>query len=340
MGDQEPWYRKVGKAVRPLILDAGAISCILYWAGIKPGDFHMISTVPHAIGLVTGLGLSGASIYLSVRTRFSRKQDLENLTNGYKDQIRRLEASHASDLYREKQIRDQVESEKRDLEARLQLKAPSKLSIVSADYGTGDGREDVTECLKQMVSGDSLVLKVENHSFVVGGRNYVPEDPKRGAVKYLRITYSYGSGNSVTIERPEGSLTVLPEDTYLKDVASLFNPLQSEALRLARDLEVFLSGMGEWPHKGERFKGGGAEEYQLFCDTLYADRVPWIQRLKHGYALELEGRVGDMIHRLGAARVDVHDLEECTKYGVGDEGINIKRTAAILRQLAVGVEQL
>jgi hypothetical protein len=58
---------------------------------------------------------------------------------------------------------------------------PSKLVIDSASYAAIEGGGidfDVIDCLRQMITGNSLVLDIENHNFVVNGRNFVPKDPQ------------------------------------------------------------------------------------------------------------------------------------------------------------------
>ena len=71
---------------------------------------------------------------------------------------------------------------------------PSKLKIHWATYRAMNGQAetyDVTECLQKMVCGDGLVLQIENHNFVVDGRNYVPKDPLPGKKKQLEVGYSF-----------------------------------------------------------------------------------------------------------------------------------------------------
>jgi hypothetical protein len=99
---------------------------------------------------------------------------------------------------------------------------PSKLTIYSANYRAIEGGGDeyqVGECLARLVAGDGLVFQIENHNFVADGKNYVPNDPKGFKDKRLEVEYSFGSGQKITIERPEHALLVLPEDTFLKEQA-------------------------------------------------------------------------------------------------------------------------
>lgn len=118
--------------------------------------------------------------------------------------------------------------------------------IESANYRSIDGEGnnyDVDDCLRKMVTGDSLVLDIENHNFVAGGHNFVPEDPKRGTPKRLQVTYSYKNGKRITAERPEGTRFVLPEDSHVQG----FSMLQLEAIRLSSDLLEFLKQSGPPP---------------------------------------------------------------------------------------------
>ena len=66
-----------------------------------------------------------------------------------------------------------------NLRARLRAE-PSKLIIHSANYRaieSGGQTCDVSEFLRRIISGDSLVFDIENHNFVVGSQNFVPTDP-------------------------------------------------------------------------------------------------------------------------------------------------------------------
>lgn len=107
------------------------------------------------------------------------------------------------------------------MRVRLSASTPAtearKLSIHSAFYGAPDagGRDyDVTEVLQSRAMGESLVLDVENQNFVIGDRNFVPADPKVGTKKRLKVDYSHGSWEVQSIERPEGSRLVLPQDSW------------------------------------------------------------------------------------------------------------------------------
>jgi hypothetical protein len=119
-------------------------------------------------------------------------------------------------------LRENAELE-RQIEDQKQSAAsvpPSKLTIQSATYGAllpGAKQCDVTNCLRQMISGDSLVLQIQNANFSVGGLNYVPKDPLEGEKKWLKIEYSFDGGDVVSISRREDYRLALPEDTFVKE---------------------------------------------------------------------------------------------------------------------------
>jgi hypothetical protein len=98
-------------------------------------------------------------------------------------------------------------------------RTPSKLVIHSANYRAwhaGGDTYDVTEFLQRIISGNSLVLDIENHNFVIGDQNFVPKDHLFGNMKRLRTIYSYDGEPARTIERPEHSRLVLPEDSEIE----------------------------------------------------------------------------------------------------------------------------
>lgn len=96
---------------------------------------------------------------------------------------------------------------------------PSKLTIHSALYRAlvpGGKEYDVTDCLRNMIAGDSLVLQIQNGNFWIGNINCVPKDPFEGQKKWLQVEYSFDGGPTCKIERREDYRLVLPEDTALK----------------------------------------------------------------------------------------------------------------------------
>jgi hypothetical protein len=96
---------------------------------------------------------------------------------------------------------------------------PSKLIIHSANYRaieSGGQTCDVSEFLRRIISGDSLVFDIENHNFVVGSENFVPTDPFPMKPKRLQVTYSYSGEDARTIVRYEHGRLVLPEDSGIR----------------------------------------------------------------------------------------------------------------------------
>lgn len=69
----------------------------------------------------------------------------------------------------------------------------------------------MTDCLRQLVLDDRLVLDIENHNFQAGGRNFVPKDPKPYTKKKLSVLYSFDGGPLLRVEQEEGFRLELPE---------------------------------------------------------------------------------------------------------------------------------
>jgi len=111
-----------------------------------------------------------------------------------------------------------------------------KLVIHSANYRAirGGGSEyDVTEFLRRISNGDSLVFEIENHNFVIRDQNFVPVDPLVGTPKRLSITYSYKGGPPSTIERYEHARFVLPEDSEIQRLRDVINQLKQQQVQAA-----------------------------------------------------------------------------------------------------------
>ena len=188
----------------------------------------------------------------------------------------------------------------------------SKLQIVSAVYmvPTGEGEQyDVADCLRHMVCGNSLVIDVENHSFVVGDRNYVPEDPKKDFKKWLRVEYRYGTRlETTTIERIEGTRMVLPEDTFVKALLfeaesqlSGFSPLQMKAFRLARDLANFhRDAMSSHPGDIDPSKES-LEVVHMHSDK----RIEWRKRVQSGYERRFTKEIDGLILEFGEVGIQL-----------------------------------
>lgn len=92
--------------------------------------------------------------------------------------------------------------------------APSRLHIQLAEYVSVDDPArmvTVTECLRQMVVADQLVLEIQNHNFVIGDKNYVPKDPHPYHKKKLRVLYSFNNGPLHEVVLLEESVLNLPQ---------------------------------------------------------------------------------------------------------------------------------
>ena len=191
----------------------------------------------------------------------------------------------------------------------------SKLVIHSAKYYApkSDERYDVTDFLSQIIVGDSVAFQIENHNFVVNDHNYVPKDPAPSKTKWLKVEYSFNHGPTCSLQRPEHSLLVLPEDPYLKTQATeanpqssdqgLFTTVQIEAFRLASDIRKFEKEIGPRPtipmseYHGPHGVAGGLTFQQ---NTESA----WVERLASGYVLRFASKVKELRFRFGAAGVD------------------------------------
>jgi hypothetical protein len=117
----------------------------------------------------------------------------------------------------------------------------SKLVIHYANYRawqTGGDTYDVTEFLRKIISGDSLVFNIENHNFVIAGQNFVPKDPLSGKAKRLRVSYSYNGEPARTVERSEHSRMVLPEDSQIAVLETSVQRLEGEKAAVQEDEHV------------------------------------------------------------------------------------------------------
>jgi hypothetical protein len=112
-------------------------------------------------------------------------------------------------------------------------KEPSKLVIHSADYCAWNGageRFDVTAFMRKAIAGNSLVHgPIENHSFSIEGKNYVPRDPLFGQTKRLQVTYSYDGEAQRTVRRTEHGRITLPEDSVIDWLGSELQKAKVEA---------------------------------------------------------------------------------------------------------------
>jgi hypothetical protein len=90
--------------------------------------------------------------------------------------------------------------------------------IHSANYGVVDNTVqpyEVGDVLRNAVSGDSLVFDIEEDSFVIDGKNIVPNNFLPSREKRLQVTFSYGNEGRHTTERRQHSRLLLPEDSKI-----------------------------------------------------------------------------------------------------------------------------
>lgn len=114
----------------------------------------------------------------------------------------------------------------------------SKLIIHAADYRAWNGageKFDVTEFMQKIITGNTLVHgPIENDSFWIDGKNYVPRDPLFGQAKRLQVTYSYGGEAQRTVQRTEHGRITLPEDSAIDWLGSELEKAKTEAERWKR----------------------------------------------------------------------------------------------------------
>lgn len=255
-----------------------------------------------------------------------KNQALKELGQKHSLEIAELEKrweQHAAELVRQGE-------EKLKLAAQ---KPPSKLVIHSANYAAVNGKGktcDVTKFMRQIIVGDCLVHDIESHSFQIGGENFVPKDPCFGEPKRLQVTYSYDGEPETTVERPEHSRIVLPQDTGIDKLSALlkiaesvrdgtlvdgplFSPLQLEAFRLAKELRTFLEGLGLKPSVDKSKYPVTPEGLEDFVRDSLRTEDPWLNKLQHGYAAQFSARIDNIMHRLAAESLRDFKLEQSAK---------------------------
>jgi hypothetical protein len=158
----------------------------------------------------------------------------------------------------------------------------SKLVIHWANYRAwqeGGETYDVAEFLRKKISGDSLVFVIENKNFVIDNQNFVPEDPLWGKPKRLKLSYSYNGEPARTIERPEPSRLVLPEDSEIQRLGEEMKRVeQTSPIKISMISEhVEYNGTSDCPLK-LRFHLRNDSPYPL--DIQYQDYRPELITLK------------------------------------------------------------
>ena len=111
-----------------IIVVAGALSCILYWLGVKPGDLRMTPTWLHWVWLAVGLLLFAIGIGLSSFSFFVYRRRAEGLATETKstiasvrreceDEIRRSELLHKDQEYKWNEFYTAYHKRRAELEA-------------------------------------------------------------------------------------------------------------------------------------------------------------------------------------------------------------------------------
>lgn len=149
----------------------------------------------------------------------------------------------------------------------------ASLIIHSAVYGTGPENDiDVRDVFENTVSGDALVIAVNNDVLCGPGK-----DPAFGKVKRLEIEYSYdGQVAKKRASRPEHSRLVLPEDTYLLEEISR---LSAGSAASPSEIDRLRAALEETQQDRERIRGllGGAEVARSECRRDFAHaRLEWV----------------------------------------------------------------
>ena len=214
MPEMPPMFKAICRFVFDVTIWLGALACVFTFLGVKPWWISRVQAPAMTPAPISPPPLSHGSVVWLVCGLLLFAVGI--VSSGY-SLYRRWKAASRS----------------------------SKLVIHSASYAafTGIGKDyDVTEFLRLIIAGDSLVLDIENHNFVIGDNNWVPKDPKPSTKKRLQVTYSYDGGQPTTIERPEGSRLVLPEDSLLGQ----------ELARIKRQYEDQIRRM-EISHKSELY---------------------------------------------------------------------------------------
>ena len=202
----------------------------------------------------------------------------------------------------------------------------SKLVINWANYRAveGGGEEfQVGDFLRQIISGDSLIFDIENHSFVIGDKNFVPRDPLFGKQKRLQVNYSYGAEPASTTERREHGRLLLPEDSKIKWLQSEVDRLKAaqpkpvqypvpelrgKIVSMVSELQGFLGAHGEEPRPPEVHKESGESNEDFLIRYRARNLEPmmkWRAKFLGDYRQELKDKVSRLRDEmLSRAQID------------------------------------
>jgi hypothetical protein len=210
------------------------------------------------------------------------------------------------------------------------IETPSKLVIHSATYrGIQDNNQvyEVTEFLRAIISGNGLVFDIENHNFVIGGRNFVPKDPLPFKAKRLLVKYSY-AGQLRNIERYEHDRLVLPEDSQIARLEADVQRLRSENKQFARTASVNISLMSENAEFSETADCPLKVRFHLRNDSVgpidvqYQDYRPELITIKKGVTEIFQVRLAGswLPEPDGLARIAVYPGQQLRGWIAADEG--------------------
>jgi hypothetical protein len=192
---------------------------------------------------------------------------------------------------------------------------PSKLVIHWANYRAIENNGDVYEVgdfLQQIISGDSLVVDIENHNFVVGDKNFVPHDPLPFKMKRLQVNYSYRGQPAITVTRQEHGRLVLPEDSAIPWLKSEIDRLKAalpkqskypipevrlKILSIVSELQGFLGEHGEEPRPPEIHKELGEDNLDFlarFRARPVEPMMKWRARFLGDYRREFKNKVSSL----------------------------------------------
>lgn len=113
--------KAVLKFIAEVIVVLGAAACILQWLGIQPKDLKVATLGPGAMVLfASSIGSSTYSLYRNTaRDKQGENQERATLQHVHDEEVRRLEATHESELSRCLAITEQLKAEKREALDRL-----------------------------------------------------------------------------------------------------------------------------------------------------------------------------------------------------------------------------
>jgi hypothetical protein len=343
--------KAIGVFLLAIITAYAGIVTILSYHGIKAKDIKMPLSLPHWSVLVVGLlllvvsvSVSGYYLWQSLVVNSSLAREIEKWKADYSKREQDWKQRAAELVKRGGQVQQlqlAIKEQKEEIAKTRTQQRPSKLVVHSATYAAINGKGktyNVTEFMQHIIAGDSLVLDIENHNFVIGEKNFVPQDPCFGEPKRLQVTYSYDGEPETTVERPEHSRIVLPQDSERERLSAVLGLLDAvrdakpatgpqgiagKARGLADDLYSFLKEIGPEPNR-EFPKDMPDEERFRELRELWD---PWHDRMFWGYEHKFKQRVVDFIVELRANRINPN-IRELSPIGQARDHLAVIREQA------------